>query len=67
MQSGVIEHGLCDNLHHGERLGSVDLPFINLRDVFCEGVKFRNHKLSLERLHDDHYAWLYHPAKENNS
>ena len=38
------------------------VPFIDLCDVFCEGVKFRNHKLSLERLHDDHYAWLYHPA-----
>ena len=38
------------------------VPFIDLRDVFCESVKFRNHKLSLERLHDDHDAWLYHPA-----
>ena len=38
------------------------VPFIDLRDVFCESVKFRNHKLSLERLHDDHDAWLNHPA-----
>ena len=42
------------------------LPLIDVHDVFCERVKFGNHKLSLERLHDDHYARLYHPEKDNS-
>ena len=42
------------------------IPLIDVHDVFCERVKFRNHKLSLERLHDDHYARLYHPEKDNS-
>ena len=70
MQSNVIEQGgyvttcTIGSVWDQNTVAAV-LPFIDLHDVFCEGVKFGNHKLSLERLHDDHYAWLYDPAEEN--
>ena len=71
MQSNVIEQGVCDklsNLYAVSGIWSIQeaLPFIDLRDVFCERVKFRNHKLSLEGLHDDHDARFDHPGKKEN-
>ena len=38
-------------------------PVENISDVFLEVVKVGNHETPLERIVDEHYAWLDHPAQ----